>query len=106
MTNFCLALASLGTVAISSLDDALTFARIGAGAPTVLAVRSWNEGRIEAVDLSRALGRPIGDPISLFLEHGYDGTTMRGIAQAAGVSVGNAYYYFDSKEHLIQEYSK
>jgi AcrR family transcriptional regulator len=29
---------------------------------------------------------------------------MRAIAKEAGVSVGNAYYYFDSKEHLIQEY--
>lgn len=40
--------------------------------------------------------------LGLFREHGYDGTTMRAIAQAAGVSVGNAYYYFESKEHLIQ----
>lgn len=29
---------------------------------------------------------------------------MRAIAAAAEVSVGNAYYYFASKEHLIQEY--
>ncbi|SCK13783.1 transcriptional regulator, TetR family [Streptomyces sp. AmelKG-E11A] len=27
---------------------------------------------------------------------------MRAIAKEAGVSVGNAYYYFDGKEHLIQ----
>ncbi|CAM5378977.1 hypothetical protein SANTM175S_07180 [Streptomyces antimycoticus] len=27
---------------------------------------------------------------------------MRAIAQEAGVSVGNAYYYFSSKEHLVQ----
>ncbi|MEV5435738.1 TetR family transcriptional regulator [Streptomyces sp. NPDC052682] len=38
----------------------------------------------------------------LFQERGYDRTTMRAIAQEAGVSVGNAYYYFDGKEHLIQ----
>jgi hypothetical protein len=31
MTNFAAALASLGTVAIGGLDEALTFARIGAG---------------------------------------------------------------------------
>jgi len=29
---------------------------------------------------------------------------MRGIADAAGVSLGNAYYYFRSKEHLIQAF--
>ncbi len=38
----------------------------------------------------------------LFQEHGYDKTTMRAIAKEAGVSVGNAYYYFAGKEHLIQ----
>ncbi|GAA3868410.1 TetR family transcriptional regulator [Streptomyces lacrimifluminis] len=38
----------------------------------------------------------------LFKERGYDKTTMRAIAQEAGVSVGNAYYYFAGKEHLIQ----
>lgn len=40
----------------------------------------------------------------LFRERGYARTTMRAIAQEAGVAVGNAYYYFDSKEHLIQEF--
>ncbi|MFJ1764522.1 TetR family transcriptional regulator [Amycolatopsis sp. NPDC088138] len=38
----------------------------------------------------------------LFTENGYDRTTMRAIAAEAGVSVGNAYYYFSSKEQLIQ----
>ncbi|MGA3524925.1 TetR family transcriptional regulator [Melissospora conviva] len=40
----------------------------------------------------------------LFRERGYAQTTMRAIAQEAGVAVGNAYYYFGSKEHLIQEF--
>ncbi|MFJ6574199.1 TetR family transcriptional regulator [Streptomyces sp. NPDC091292] len=40
--------------------------------------------------------------LRLFQERGYDKTTMRAIAQEAGVSVGNAYYYFGSKEHLVQ----
>ncbi|MCZ2528105.1 TetR/AcrR family transcriptional regulator, partial [Streptomyces sp. HB2AG] len=38
----------------------------------------------------------------LFQERGYDRTTMRAVAKEAGVSVGNAYYYFASKEYLIQ----
>ncbi|MFG2119147.1 TetR/AcrR family transcriptional regulator [Streptomyces sp. NPDC048710] len=38
----------------------------------------------------------------MFQERGYDKTTMRAIAKEAGVSVGNAYYYFAGKEHLIQ----
>jgi AcrR family transcriptional regulator len=40
--------------------------------------------------------------LRLFRERGYAETTMRAIAKDAGVAVGNAYYYFDSKEHLIQ----
>jgi AcrR family transcriptional regulator len=42
--------------------------------------------------------------LRLFRERGYAETTMRAIASEAGVSVGNAYYYFDSKEHLVQEF--
>ncbi len=42
--------------------------------------------------------------IELFRERGYDGTTMRGIADRAGVSLGNAYYYFKSKEVLVQDF--
>ena len=40
--------------------------------------------------------------MGLFEEVGYDATTMRAIAERAGVSVGNAYYYFASKEQLVQ----
>jgi AcrR family transcriptional regulator len=40
--------------------------------------------------------------LRLFAEFGYARTTMRAIAGEAGVSVGNAYYYFDSKEQLVQ----
>jgi AcrR family transcriptional regulator len=42
--------------------------------------------------------------LRLFREKGYDATTMRAIAAAAGVSTGNAYYYFGSKEELIREF--
>ena len=42
--------------------------------------------------------------LRLFRENGYDATTMRAIAAAAGVSTGNAYYYFAAKEELIREF--
>jgi AcrR family transcriptional regulator len=51
-------------------------------------------------ELTRAL--ILETAMRLFQERGYDKTTMRAIAQEAGVSVGNAYYYFAGKEHLIQ----
>ncbi|MFJ7781229.1 TetR family transcriptional regulator [Streptomyces fungicidicus] len=40
--------------------------------------------------------------LRLFQERGFDKTTMRAIAREAGVSTGNTYYYFASKEHLVQ----
>src|SRR5262245_686563 len=42
--------------------------------------------------------------LGLFREQGYDRTTMRAIATAAGISTGNAYYYFPSKQHLVQHF--
>ena len=42
--------------------------------------------------------------LQIFHERGYEATTMRAIAKKAGVSLGNAYYYFGSKEHLIQAF--
>jgi AcrR family transcriptional regulator len=42
--------------------------------------------------------------LRLFRERGYEATTMRAIAAEADVSLGNAYYYFKSKEHLIQAF--
>lgn len=44
----------------------------------------------------------VATALRLFAENGYDRTTMRAIAAEAGVSVGNAYYYFASKDQLIQ----
>jgi AcrR family transcriptional regulator len=51
---------------------------------------------------SRAL--ILNTALDLLQEHGYEKTTMRAIAKRAGVSLGNAYHYFGSKEHLIQAF--
>ena len=42
--------------------------------------------------------------LQIFDERCYEQTTMRAIAQKAGVSLGNAYYYFRSKEYLVQAF--
>lgn len=42
--------------------------------------------------------------LEMLQERGYEQTTMRAIAQKAGVSLGNAYHYFGSKDHLIQAF--
>jgi AcrR family transcriptional regulator len=53
-------------------------------------------------DATRAL--ILRTALESFRDRGYDATTMRDIARAAGVSLGNAYYYFGSKERLVQEF--
>ena len=45
----------------------------------------------------------IDSALFLFRSQGYAKTTMRSIAENAGVSVGNAYYYFRSKDELVAE---
>lgn len=40
--------------------------------------------------------------LKLFSEQGYHGTTMRQVASKAGISLGLAYRYFDSKEAILE----
>lgn len=42
--------------------------------------------------------------LDMFGERGYEETTMRAIAEKAGVAPAATYYHFRSKEHLIQAY--
>jgi AcrR family transcriptional regulator len=42
--------------------------------------------------------------LALYRERGLDAATMRDIAKHAGVALGAAYYYFPSKEGIVQEY--
>ena len=41
--------------------------------------------------------------LRLFRDEGFAATTMRKIANEAEVSLGNAYYYFASKDELVHE---
>lgn len=40
---------------------------------------------------------------TLFLEHGYAKTSLKDIADVAGVPIGNMYYYFKTKESLLKQ---
>ncbi len=42
--------------------------------------------------------------LRLFRKRGFDRTTMRDVADAAGLAVGAAYYYFPSKDALVLAY--
>lgn len=50
----------------------------------------------------RTRARILEVALALLQEKGYEATTMRVIAERAGVSLGNAYHYFPSKEGLLQ----
>jgi AcrR family transcriptional regulator len=39
--------------------------------------------------------------LALFRERGFERSTMREVAQSAGMAVGAAYYYFDSKDAIV-----
>jgi AcrR family transcriptional regulator len=39
--------------------------------------------------------------LQLFREKGFEATTMRDVATRAGVAIGAAYYYFDSKDAIV-----
>ncbi len=47
--------------------------------------------------------RILDEAARLFLSRGYAETTLRDIADAAGVKAGSIYYHFDSKEDLLGE---
>jgi AcrR family transcriptional regulator len=48
--------------------------------------------------------RILESALNLFRERGFDESTMRDIASAAGVATGAAYYYFESKEALVMAF--
>lgn len=52
----------------------------------------------------RSRSRILAVSLELFRKRGFDRTTMRDIAKAAGTSLGAAYYYFPSKEAIVLSY--
>ena len=49
-------------------------------------------------------GRILASAMDLFRSRGFEETTMREIAHEAGVALGSAYYYFESKEALVMAF--
>lgn len=66
------------------------------------AMRKKKAAKTQKGDLTKAL--ILETALEIFRERGYEETTMRAIAEKAGLSLGNAYYYFHSKEYLIQAF--
>mgnify|MGYP000406888114 CR=1 FL=1 len=94
------------TVAIADLEEALTFARTGPIEDRrVIAVTGYASGTINGVDLSKVLDRHIDDPITVYLELGYE--PLRHLIDhappEAGVSIpyGSLVSPVDLSEHHI-----
>jgi AcrR family transcriptional regulator len=66
------------------------------------AMRKKKSAKTQKGDQTKAL--ILETAMEMFRERGYEQTTMRGIARKAHLSLGNAYYYFHSKEYLIQAF--
>lgn len=70
----------------------------------VLGVRDLTRATAKTKKGEETRARIVEAALDLFREHGYDATTMRSVADRAEVSLGNAYYYYKSKEHLLHAY--
>lgn len=75
--------------------------RRAAPAPAPVAVEPEASGEGKADRTRRLI---LDAAIEIMGREGYQAATMRAIAARAGVSLGNAYYYFASKEHLVQAF--
>lgn len=64
--------------------------------------KAGRRGRAERADVD-ARGRILNSAVTLFAERGFDGTATKTIADHAGVPAGLLFYYFSSKEHLLEE---
>ena len=66
------------------------------------AMRKKKSAKTQKGDQTKAL--ILETALEMFQKRGYEQTTMRAIAEKANLALGNAYYYFPSKEHLIQAF--
>ena len=48
--------------------------------------------------------RILAAALRVFRQRGFDEATMREVAAEAGVAVGAAYYYFDSKDAIVMAF--
>ena len=49
--------------------------------------------------------RILDEAATLFLRHGYEGTSLRQLADVVGMKAGSLYYHFSSKDDLLDRKS-
>ncbi|HUH93612.1 MAG TPA: TetR/AcrR family transcriptional regulator [Casimicrobiaceae bacterium] len=70
-----------------------------------MGAKSAMRGRVIAFEASRSSAtklRILDAAETLFMEHGFEATTLRQITAAAGVNLAAAHYHFGSKEELFE----
>ena len=65
--------------------------------------------RVSRDPAARTQGQGVGrdrimdEAATLFLQHGYEGTSLRQLADVVGIKAGSLYYHFASKDELLTE---
>jgi TetR/AcrR family transcriptional regulator, cholesterol catabolism regulator len=61
------------------------------------------ESRLSSITATSRRDELLGIAAKLFAERGFKNTTVRDIADAAGILSGSLYHHFDSKESMVDE---
>lgn len=69
---------------------------------TQTAMHTENHLGIEPTDPSSAKGRLLSIAASLFNQKGYERTTVRDLANAAGIQSGSLFHHFKTKEDILK----
>jgi AcrR family transcriptional regulator len=67
-------------------------------------IRTQPEKKPPLLKSEATRSRILESALATFRERGFENSTMREIAAAAGVAVGATYYYFDSKEAIVMAF--
>lgn len=60
---------------------------------------------VTSANPAQAVGRDriMDEAATLFLQHGFEGTSLRQLADVVGMKAGSLYYHFSSKDELLTE---
>jgi len=61
------------------------------------------ERKPEVIQMPKTKGNIFDTAVEMFAERGYDNVSMREITRMAGINESTAYYYYNSKESLLDE---
>src|SRR5277367_1131631 len=66
-----------------------------------LSARRHRSAAVPGTRFDRRLSEILAHATHVFCEKGYEGSSMRDLSRASGMSLAGLYYYFESKERLL-----